>query len=82
MDFDAYAAAVSEGQCPRGHGPLEVRDDLGWCADCRLGYRFRVALDDEKWMGPVVVDEVVVLEPKVPVGLLAGDTVRLTRGGL
>lgn len=80
MDFAAYAAAISEGQCPRGHGALEVRDELGWCAGCRLGYRVRVSTPADSWMGPIIVDEVVILEASVPVGELAVDTVRLTRG--
>lgn len=62
MDFAIYAAAVSEGQCPRGHGELERRDDLGWCEGCRTGYRMRTAREDEQWMGAQVVEEFYAIE--------------------
>lgn len=62
MDFHAFAAAVSEGQCPRGHGELERRDAYGWCETCRIGYRMRTATEAEQWMGPQVVEEIFAFE--------------------
>jgi len=29
---------IREGLCPHGHGPLERRDDYGWCAECSAGW--------------------------------------------
>lgn len=37
-DYDA----ILEGQCPHGHGPLELKEGdslrFGWCEACRTGY--------------------------------------------
>lgn len=38
---DDIFAKVLEGACPHGHGPLERRDECGWCSTCRLGYSVR-----------------------------------------
>lgn len=31
-------ALISEGFCPRGHGRLELRGDMGWCWTCNAGW--------------------------------------------
>jgi hypothetical protein len=34
-------SAIREGLCPRGHGPLERREDCGYCETCGAGYSTR-----------------------------------------
>lgn len=29
---------IREGLCPHGHGPLDRRDDHGWCEECACGF--------------------------------------------
>ena len=34
-------AAVLEGGCPHGHGPLERLERYGWCSTCKVGWSVR-----------------------------------------
>lgn len=34
-------AAVLEGGCPHGHGPLERLERCGWCSTCNVGWSVR-----------------------------------------
>jgi hypothetical protein len=53
---------VVEGQCPHGHGTLDVRPlrpgawgrgaSAGWCETCRLGYSAETHRHDEDCAGP------------------------------
>lgn len=44
-------AAVREGQCPHGHGPLDVQEErgtrFGWCDECKSGWSTKRTADED-----------------------------------
>lgn len=70
-ELERRYALVVEGHCPHSHGPLERRDEHGWCETCAMGWAVRGDLVSVSYRSPV--GNVVEEGPPVLMLLLGGE---------